>query len=375
MNSSLILLLLSCCCVLARSPQNIDGLVWPTEPVTIHDPLAMSPILDGRDLRVDPNVFRDARQAETLAINGQLKAATQLTYWAVQRKPESYGYFQLATFFAFAGETNNAIHWLQKAAFFEGVDAQSVEQNVNFKSVANDARWPQLRTFFNAAQSAWQSSRHHTESLVVPNGYRVGTPIPVLLMLHGQGGTPERMLSNGAMKGFETQTIANKHKVAVLSISGTLPIAHYSFGWTNDLDRDYNHIMSALDHVKDRLTADSSKLLVAGFSRGAQVGIEIAVRHPDQFLGAFVACPGTGAGCRLQDIYPRPNLKNKRFYVLRGNDEGSASLAVATQDVQYVRAAGAKVILQNIPGMAHRLPSNYDELVDSWAEVGFLPPE
>lgn len=296
-----------------------------------------------------------------------------LLYWAIKRRPETYGYEDMAAMFAVSNAPNTAIYWLQRTAWAEGVNAESIEKNSNFALVTSDARWPQLKKFFADAAAAWERSSYHNEILVVPQGYQASETVPLVLLLHGQGGTPERMLPRG-INGLAAQEIADRYRVALLAVGGTVPVARYSYHWTNDLDRDHQHLMKAIDHVKDRVTPDLKRLSIVGFSRGAQEGIEIAVRHPDQFGSVFVICPGTVAGCRLDAVQPMPNLTGKRFLIIRGDQEGPESQAVAQADARYVEAAGAKVAYQDIPGMVHTLPPDYDELVNSWIEVNFGSP-
>ncbi|MBK8092907.1 MAG: hypothetical protein IPK32_13210 [Verrucomicrobiaceae bacterium] len=343
----------------------IDGLNWPKEPVHIKEPIVMPYDVNGVDLRTSETVFEGAKQSETIAKQGNVKLALQYLYWAIERKPETYGYGELATYFALSNAPNTAIHWLQRAAWAEGVEPGLVEKEPIFNAVVADARWPKIREFLIESRQAWLQSRHHTDILILPKDYKTGTQLPFVLLMHGQGGTPERMIPRADLKP-SAQALADQFQIALLFISGTQPMAKYSFGWTNDLDADYIHVMQALDRVKDRATPKNDRLIHVGFSRGGQVGIELAVRHTNQFLASCVFCPGTVAGCRLDQVHPKPNLAGKHYLILNGAGEDALCHQVADQNVQFVKQCGAKVQYVDVPNLGHSMPSNWTEMLQSW---------
>lgn len=358
----------------AAERKQIEGLDWPKEPF---DGLAASAeqpkVLNGRDLSTDPAVFRDARRAMDLAASGNVQAAMQLRYWSIKRRPSRYGRGDLATMSAATGNVDAAIYWLQESVWAESVVVDDLDQNPAFRAVVNDPRWPKLREFLVTATAAWTKATHHQEVLVLPRKWSAEKPIPVLIFLHGLGGEPESMLPQSE-ESISAQALADKHKCALLSLSGPIAFGCHSFAWTNDLDRDYRHIVGSIQRLKDKFTPDTNKLLVVGFSRGAQEGVEIAARYPEHFLGAFAICPGTSAGCRLGGIVPPPDLKGRRFLIIRGKLEGQPSLQVASEDARLLEQAGGKVLLQSLDGMGHQVPENYAKLINDWLEVGLLPP-
>lgn len=127
--------------------------------------------------------------------------------------------------------------------------------------------------------------------LQVPKGYRVGTPVPVVFMLHGGGGT-------GRAAMWET----GWHKLAdeqgfIAVFPNALPPDHdkrASFAsnpqlWNDGSDRFYDgqqkvddvaFIAALLDELMVHYTIDSRRVFVSGFSNGASMAFRIAAGIP-----------------------------------------------------------------------------------------------
>ncbi len=129
----------------------------------------------------------------------------------------------------------------------------------------------------------------------MPSGYQKGTPLTVVVYLHGLGSKPEDFVNE------KCQRHADAANVAIVGVSGTLPRGPDKFVWAVDPERDAKRVRDALAEVADRVTVKPAHVIALGFSQGAQVGVEIAVRNPEEFAGAIVLSPGAGrnyATCR-----------------------------------------------------------------------------
>jgi len=77
--------------------------------------------------------------------------------------------------------------------------------------------------------------------------------------------------------------------------------------------------------VSDRVTIKKGQVVTLGFSQGAQVGLEVAVRHPEGYAGSIVLSPG--ATQHLEGVRPSPLLAPRGFVLTCGAGEHPATSA------------------------------------------------
>ncbi len=187
----------------------------------------------GRDLKeVDGEQLAAAAQAA--AANGDNHAAALLQYWSVEAL--DHGRYNLACWQALAGDKEAAFYWLQEAALRDGVDAAWADQDSDLDSLRLDPRWPRIAAFLGQCNAYWASSGRHSISLVLPEGYKPGTPIGAVVGLHGLGAEPNGFVD----KSY--QDFANDLNMAFIGVSGIVPRGPRSFVWSEDAVRDAEQI-------------------------------------------------------------------------------------------------------------------------------------
>jgi predicted esterase len=169
----------------------------------------------------------------------------------------------------------------------------------------------------------------------------------------------------GFVNEDEVQDFADELDIAFVGVSGTLPRGKNSFVWAENPEQDYERVRDALKEVSDRVTVKSGAVITLGFSQGAQVGLEIAVRHSDEFAGSIVLSPG--ADRHLDRVQPSPLLAKRGFVVAYGAKEHAGNVMLGVQDDRWLRQAKAKVIHRPYPGMAeHSLPPDFADRFPEW---------
>ena len=104
-----------------------------------------------------------------------------------------------------------------------------------------------------------------------------------------------------------------------------------------------------------------------GFSQGAQVGLEVAVRHPEDYAGSIVLSPG--AEYQLDEAKVSPLLAHRGFVVSCGAQEHPGNVLLAKQDADWLTKAKSHVIHKPYPGVsAHALPRDFTERFPEWIE-------
>jgi predicted esterase len=330
----------------------------PSPPLMLEKPAAPPVLLDGQDLRKlpDDQLRRLAHLAETTM---NYPNAAILQYWLVERTKT--GRYDLACYLARTGKADPAFYWLQLAALEEGVDADHAARDEDLATLRADPRWHEVQTYLTACTRYFESGAGPT-ALVLPAGYKQGTPIPVVVWLHGLGSNPEDFVNE------RCQVYADAVNVAIVGVSATVPRGPRKYVWAVDAERDARRVKDALAEVSNRVTIKPGHLIAFGFSQGGQVALELAVRNPEEFAGAIVLSPG--AASHLADVQPSPRLTRRGFVLTCGEMEAPGNVELTTQDADWLRAARAKVLEKHYAGVsAHALPADFATRFPEWIKL------
>jgi predicted esterase len=330
----------------------------PVPPLQLAVPPALPDRLDGKDLKTMDAAELLARANQAMA-NQDYPRAAAFQYWYVQKAKT--GQYNLACFLAQIGQTDPAFYWLQVAALEEGVDTQHALRDDDLVSLRRDPRWNTCRQFLEDCNRYFESTPLARTVVVLPKGYQKGTPIPAILWLHGLGSRPEDFVNSHG------QTYANALNVAVIGISGTKARGPSSFVWAEDVEMDAKRLRDALAEASAQVTIQHGAVVTFGFSQGAQVGLEIAVRYPEEYAGSIVLSPG--AQPHLDGLKPSPLLAKRGFVVSCGADEHPGNVRLTSDDANWLRQAKAKVLHKAYPGVsAHSFPSDFAVRFPVWVK-------
>ncbi len=335
---------------------SVNGEGQPVPLLAFDKPAAPPALLDGRNLReTSTEQLRVlSRQAEA---RQDYPRAAILQHWLTERT--AAGRYDLACDLARTGKTDPAFYWLQAAARDEGVDPDHAATDEDLATLRADPRWSQVDAYLRACSRYWESHGTARTALVVPSGYQKGTPITVVVYLHGLGSKPEDFVNE------RCQRYADALNIAIVGVSGTLPRGPDKFVWAVDPERDARRVRDALAEVADRVTVKPGHVIALGFSQGAQVGLEIAVRNPEEFAGAIVLSPG--ARSQLRDLPQSPLLTRRGFVVACGAKEAPGNVRLTESDADWLRGANAPVREKEYPGIAeHAFPPDFHERFPDW---------
>ncbi len=122
-----------------------------------------------------------------------------------------------------------------------------------------------------------------THFLVVPPGYRHASAHPLLLALHGTGGSPAGAVSNALAIARIWQPIARDSGMLVVVPIGSSPMG----SWNPPVDFDYLDELRA--HVAGEFNIDVRRHYLWGFSAGGHVGHDLVLQRTDQFAAYAIA--------------------------------------------------------------------------------------
>jgi phospholipase/carboxylesterase len=177
-----------------------------------------------------------------------------------------------------------------------------------------------------------------TALLFVPASYKAERPAPLVVMLHGAGGNPRRVLN------FVT---------ALADSMGVMLLAPQSAGMTWDVIRgrygvDVALIERALSQVLGRYAVDTTRLAIGGFSDGATYALSVGITNGDLFTHVIAFSPGF--------MVPAAQRGEPRLFVSHGTQDRVLSIdACSRQIVRRVRDAGYDVVYREFEG-GHTVP-------------------
>jgi predicted esterase len=343
----------------AAQPKGISGrTAKPVPPLSLPTPSPLPDRLEGKDLKAVDARSLLARANQAMA-NEDYPRAAVFQYWYVQKSKT--GQYNLACFLARIGQTDPAFYWLQQAAIDVGVDTQHAQRDEDLVSLRRDPRWQKVRQYMDECNRYFEAETPARAVLILPRGYRKATPIPAVVWMHGLGSRPEGFVNENS------QNYADAMKVALIGVSGTKPRGPRSFVWAEDVEKDAKRVRDALDEVSDRVTLKRGHVITLGFSQGAQLGLEVAVRYPEDFAGAIALSPG--ALPHLKTLKPSPLLARRGFVLCCGANENPGNVQLTAFDADWLREAKARVIHKPYPGVsAHAFPPDFGERFPEWVD-------
>jgi predicted esterase len=118
--------------------------------------------------------------------------------------------------------------------------------------------------------------------LFVPSGYKPEAPAPLIVLLHGAGGS-----GSGVFQRF----------AAVVETAGVVVVAPDSTGSTWDMmyggfAADVKYIDRVLKDVFPRVAVDPARIALAGFSDGASYALSLGLTNGDLFTRVAAFSPG-----------------------------------------------------------------------------------
>jgi phospholipase/carboxylesterase len=168
--------------------------------------------------------------------------------------------------------------------------------------------------------------------LIVPAGDHAGSPAPLLVLLHGAGGSARRVTS----------------LFGVADELGVIVLAPESRDRTWDAIRgeygpDIDFLNRALTHTFDRCAVDRRRLAIGGFSDGASYGLSVGLASGDLFTHIVACSPGF--------VIPGPARGKPRIFLSHGTaDQILAIDTTSRRIVPELKRAGYDLTYREFEG-------------------------
>jgi len=282
--------------------------------------------------------YREAYESEDY--DRALELLLELERKAPNRPGQAYN---LACLHALTGQNDEAVKWLQQSAElgFAGFrlvtfddDLATIRKRPEFK-VAVD----RIAGNYKEALATFKAEARAPDPVVIfPPRYDPDTPAPLVVALHGYGGTAPELADAWSEAGatFDAIVIAPRALRRV-------PNAGYSWGTTDEAEF---LVLRAIEHMSKLYKIDQSRIVLTGFSQGAYMSLAIGLRNPERFCGVIPLCGGYHP--ILVKEADRSVKRFPRFFLMAGDhDRGTQDMPRAVVDLEKIGAPVRLVIYDN----------------------------
>lgn len=185
-------------------------------------------------------------------------------------------------------------------------------------------------------------------ALLLPQNYTADKKYPLIIGLHGAGGS-----AADYARMWEKE--ANEYGFIV-----ACPQSNDSEGWW-PLTANYM-IIAVVDDVKKNYNI--TDVFLTGHSAGAKITYSTALWNPHVFKGVAPVSSSFGAFVPQQDDLE--NARGQNFYILHGKNDNVIPLVNAMNTRNVLEAAGANVTFRVLPNHGHEYPLEENENIIKW---------
>ena len=214
----------------------------------------------------------------------------------------------------------------------------------------------------------------------VPSGYQPAKGVPLMVMLHGCGQTPDDFAVGTKMNDLaEQETFIVLYPAMNYIFNPLNPTAEFNVAgcWNWFLDNNQHRqggepqiISGMIQEVKDNYTIDSDKVYVAGFSAGGAMATILGVTYPDLFRGIGV-CSGLAYDAVDVFLPTDPAAEAAQSVMFQGTSDAYQCGRNAYEEMGSLKRKMPVIVFHGIcDTIVH--PINGEQVMTQWAETNFL---
>lgn len=185
----------------------------------------------------------------------------------------------------------------------------------------------------------------------VPTGYRPARPMPLVVALHGLGGTEDSFFDAYARV---TPTLAEQHGFLLVAPLGYRVDGFYGSPLMGGGDAaakrrtelSEKDVLEVLARMKAQFAVDESRIYLIGHSMGAIGTWALGAKYPELWA-ALVPFSGVGSPVAAARMKAIPQ------YVVHGDADPTVNVSGSRTMVAALKAAGATVTYVEVPGGNH----------------------
>jgi predicted esterase len=154
----------------------------------------------------------------------------------------------------------------------------------------------------------------------------------------------------------------NKGFIALIPSGSGSTKDHSWEGFEACIFRYENRILKDIDSLTQKYNIDQSKIILAGFSLGGDLGWAISQRYPEKFKGAILS--GTRCGYAEKGMMQRQAKQGAKYYISMGELESAARMTGAKGAMTLLNTAGIKHKFATIPQAEHE-PATFEQFKEA----------
>lgn len=281
------------------------------------------------------------------------KKSIEISHKLVELNPRGGTHqYNLGCCYALNGEKDKALEWVEKAADAGFSDDMLMAGDADFASIREDERFKKqlARVRENGNKRAAELQARAAGAVLeiyVPDTLERTKPAPLIIALHGYGGTAKEMAD--VWKGVAAEN------GAILIAPQGMDAAGEGWSWENMRSAEFI-VLAAMEKIGKAHKIDEKRVVLSGFSQGGFAAYSIGFKHPTRFRGVVpVAAVYNGS------LAPKPGAGKEgypKFVIMVGSrDRVLAENKKAASDLE---AAGISHKLNVYDGVGHTFPQDRD---------------
>lgn len=218
---------------------------------------------------------------------------------------------------------------------------------------------PHFERLVELGKRRQQAAQGELNSLTLePEGGCMGEqPCSLVLSLHGNA-------ENGTISLNAWRSVVNRGRLLAALRSGQA-IAGWQSVWT-DVETSMQAVTEQYAKLMERYNIESSKTIIGGFSMGGEIALRTALQGTIPVQGFLLLAPSLPSMDELEGlltIREQVDRRRLRGYVMLGGDDLTISSEDVGAAVKRLNEGGIPTHLGVLPGVAHRYPPNFDEVI------------
>ena len=178
----------------------------------------------------------------------------------------------------------------------------------------------------------------------LPMHYEVGYAYPLLVWLHGRGGSQRQLR--------QVMPLISMRNHVAIAPRGTMSLhsADDAYGWSQSddhIEQAERRVFDGIARAEARFHIDRRRIFLAGYGSGGTMAMRIAWKYPDRFAGAAtLGGPVPRGRCPLARINI---LRRLPLLVATGRAARGYHEAQVCRDLRLLHSAGCTVALRQYP--------------------------
>ncbi|MDR7302860.1 alpha/beta hydrolase [Haloactinomyces albus] len=209
-----------------------------------------------------------------------------------------------------------------------------------------------------------------TTDLSLSHGFREGSAdAPVLLLLHGTGGSPQDLVGLGEQLSPESTLLAPAGTVSENGAARWFRRRAEGVFDTDDVIARTHQLADFLGEAREHYGLGTRRLVAVGFSNGANIAAALTLLRPDALREAILF-----AAMLPVPEPPAHDLAETQVFLSNGERDPMAPLQPADELVTALEQRGARVRSHRHPG-GHRITDDGLHEATQWFRNGLRTAE